>query len=68
VGLLKDLAHTLKGSAGTIGAAGVAAAAKALHASLCASAGAGEPDLHAAALITELTSLTEGLRSVLEAG
>jgi HPt (histidine-containing phosphotransfer) domain-containing protein len=59
---VKQLAHTLKGSAGTIGAKRVAEAAAALHAALRTSAERTEVDALSATLIRELTALTDGIR------
>ncbi|MCX7166209.1 MAG: ATP-binding protein [Rhodocyclales bacterium] len=59
---LKQLAHTLKGSAGTIGATRVAEAAAALHSALRESAGRETIDSGCNALIAELNSLIEGIR------
>ena len=59
---VKQLAHTLKGSAGTIGAKRVAEAAAALHAALRTSAERTEVDALGTTLIRELTALTAGIR------
>ena len=63
---LKQLAHTLKGSAGTIGATRVAEAAAALHSALRESAGRETIDSGCNALIAELNSLIEGIRQAAE--
>jgi PAS domain S-box-containing protein len=63
---LKSLAHTLKGSAGMIGATWVFEAATALHSTICSNAGREEIDTLCTALIAELTSLIKGLRGVLQ--
>ena len=62
---LKALAHSLKGSAGTIGLAQVAGTAAALHAAIRAGAGPDEIDTHGAALIDELTSIVECIKNML---
>ena len=59
---LKELAHTLKGSAGTIGAQPVAEAAAALHAGLRANVGSEEISGLCRRLVVELKLLTEGIR------
>jgi PAS domain S-box-containing protein len=59
---LKELAHTLKGSAGTIGAQPVADAAAALHAGLRANAGSEEISGLCRRLVVELKLLSEGIR------
>jgi PAS domain S-box-containing protein len=61
---LKQLAHTLKGSAGNVGALWVSEAASLLHAMIVQSAGPDEIDSHGHALIAELTSLVKGIRSI----
>ena len=61
----RELAHTLKGSAGTIGATTVAAAAIALHAALRADAARPEIDACSATLTGELSALIERLRTEL---
>ena len=62
---IKALAHTLKGSAGTIGAMRVAAAATTLHAVLRANPEAREIDTPCEALIVELDALIESVRDAL---
>lgn len=59
---LGQLAHTLKGSAGTIGATRVAEAAAALHSALRAGAERDETDTRCNTLIAELMSLIDGIR------
>ncbi len=59
---LKQLAHALKGSAGTIGAGPVAAAATALDAALRVSPGADEIDSLCAVLCAGLTALIDAVR------
>jgi HPt (histidine-containing phosphotransfer) domain-containing protein len=59
---LKELAHTLKGSAGTIGAQLVAEAAAALHAALRANVGSEEIAGLCRRLVVELKLLTEDIR------
>jgi HPt (histidine-containing phosphotransfer) domain-containing protein len=61
---LKQLAHTLKGSAGNVGALWVSEAAGLLHSMIAQSAEQEEIDTHGNALIVELTSLIKGIRSV----
>ena len=65
LGALKELAHTLKGSAGSVGALQVSAAAATLHSALRANAGREEIDAHCTALIAELTLLIGRIRSAL---
>jgi two-component system sensor histidine kinase/response regulator len=62
---IKALAHTLKGSAGTIGATRIAEAATAIHSALRANPGAQEIDAPCEALIVELDVLIESVRSAL---
>jgi PAS domain S-box-containing protein len=62
---VKQLAHTLNGSAGTIGATRVVAAATALHVALRANPHAQEIDTLGNTLIAELNSLIESVRRVL---
>ncbi|WP_265943615.1 PAS domain-containing hybrid sensor histidine kinase/response regulator [Dechloromonas sp. A34] len=59
---LMELAHSLKGSAGMIGANRVATAASALHSALRAAAGPNEIDACRAALIEELGALIRAIR------
>ncbi|MBI2276360.1 MAG: PAS domain S-box protein [Dechloromonas sp.] len=59
---LIELTHSLKGSAGMIGATRVVAAASALHSALRAAAGADEVDICRAALIGELGTLIAAIR------
>jgi two-component system sensor histidine kinase/response regulator len=58
----KQLAHTLKGSAGTVGAVRVAAAAASLHAAIRDNLQAQEIDTLGKSLIAELNALVEGVR------
>jgi two-component system sensor histidine kinase/response regulator len=58
----KQLAHTLKGSAGTVGAMRVAAAAASLHAAIRDNLQAQEIDTLGKSLIAELNALVEGVR------
>jgi PAS domain S-box-containing protein len=64
---LKQVAHTLKGSAGTIGLPRVAATAAALDQALHAGESRYEIDACCTALIDELTPLIERIQQVLEA-
>ena len=59
---LKTLAHTLKGSAGSIGAAWVAEAATALNSAVRQGAAAEDIGTLCQALIAELDALIEGIR------
>jgi two-component system sensor histidine kinase/response regulator len=59
---VKALAHTLKGSAGTVGASRVADAAASLHAALRDNPQAQEIDTLGATLIAELDALVESVR------
>jgi HPt (histidine-containing phosphotransfer) domain-containing protein len=59
---VKDLAHTLKGSAGTIGALRVADAAASLHAAIRDNPQTPEAGTLVEALIAELNALVEGVR------
>ncbi len=61
---VKKLAHTLKGSAGTIGATWVAEAAVLLNAAIVQGAGQDEIDERINALVAELTALIGGIRGV----
>ena len=61
---LKELAHTLKGAAGTIGAKRTAEAAAVLHSAIRMNAGRDEIDSGCSALIKELTPLIERIRDV----
>jgi PAS domain S-box-containing protein len=61
---VKKLAHTLKGSAGMIGATWLSEAAGLLNAAIIQSAGADEIDSCSAVLMTELESLVDAIRSV----
>jgi len=61
---LIDLAHSLKGSAGTVGAIHVVAAATALHSALRSQAKQGEIDRLCAALVDELGGLIRSIREV----
>jgi HPt (histidine-containing phosphotransfer) domain-containing protein len=61
---VKQLAHTLKGSAGSIGAVGVADAATALHSALRAGDAREEIETRCAALIAELNSFNAAIRDV----
>ena len=60
----QSLAHTLKGSAGSVGAVGVAVSAAALNAALRARAASDEIVACATALSAELTGLLERIRGV----
>jgi HPt (histidine-containing phosphotransfer) domain-containing protein len=62
--ILKQLAHTLKGSAGNVGALWVSEAAGLLHSMIAQSAEQDEIDIHGNALIAELTSLVKAIRSI----
>ncbi len=62
---IKALAHTLIGSAGTIGAIRIADAATALHSALRATPQAREIDTPCAALVVELDTLIESVRRAL---
>ena len=62
---LKQLAHTLKGSAGSVGAATLSAAAAAFDAALHKNAGPDEIATCCAALIAALKWLIDGTRTVL---
>ena len=64
---MAELAHTLKGAAGAIGATRVSETAAALVTTLRAHAGNEEIAAHCAALIAELNSLIEAVRSVARA-
>lgn len=59
---LMELAHSLKGSAGTIGATRVAAAAAALHSALLAAAGPNAIETCRATLIEELGTMIAAIR------
>ncbi|MBS1197978.1 MAG: multi-sensor hybrid histidine kinase [Proteobacteria bacterium] len=59
---LKELTHTLKGSAGMIGAIRLAGMAADIHSALCSGAEKNEIEPHLSALIVELSSLLEGIR------
>ena len=59
---IKALAHTLKGSAGAIGAVRVAEAANSLNSAVRLGAGVGEIGTLCRALIAELDSLIDGIR------
>jgi PAS domain S-box-containing protein len=59
---VKALAHTLKGSAGTVGASRVADAAASLHAALRDNPQARDVDTLGATLIAELDALVESVR------
>jgi CheY-like chemotaxis protein len=63
---LKTFAHTLKGSAGTLGATRVTEAAMALHAAIGNDEGPVGIETHGTALVAELTSLIEFIRSELK--
>jgi HPt (histidine-containing phosphotransfer) domain-containing protein len=60
---LKEVAHTLKGSAGHVGAVRVTGAAMRLHAVIAGSATTDEVEQHCANLIAELDALVAGIRS-----
>jgi HPt (histidine-containing phosphotransfer) domain-containing protein len=59
---LSELAHTLKGSAGTIGATRVAAAAALLHSALRMNEDRQQIDLHCSTVIQVLEKLIEDIR------
>jgi two-component system sensor histidine kinase/response regulator len=59
---LAELAHTLKGSAGTIGATRVAAAAALLHSALRMNADRQQIDLHCSTVIQVLAELIKDIR------
>jgi PAS domain S-box-containing protein len=59
---LKQISHTLKGSAGTVGVMGVAEAALTLHAAVRDNADREAIDTCSAALIAQLTAFVEGIR------
>ena len=61
---LRQLAHTLKGSAGAIGATRVVAAADALHSALQAGSPTREIDAYCAALRSELSAVIEAIHQV----
>ena len=63
---LKTLAHTLKGSAGTLGATRVTGAAMALHAAIGDDEDPVGIETHGTALVAELTSLIEFIRNELK--
>lgn len=66
VATLKDIAHSLKGSGGTIGAERLAEAATVLDAALRNQAAASEIVAFSGTLIAELTVLIEGIRGALK--
>lgn len=66
IATLKDIAHSLKGSAGTIGAERLAEAATVLDAALRNQAAASEIAVFCGSLIAELAILIEGIRKALE--
>ncbi|MDP2171005.1 MAG: Hpt domain-containing protein, partial [Rhodocyclaceae bacterium] len=59
---IKRLAHTLKGSAGNLGATAVQEAATALHAAIARQAGHNEIERHLATLGAELAALIDAIR------
>ena len=61
-----QLAHTLKGSAGTIGAMRVAEAAVVLHAALRANIRREEIDTRCTALVVELMTFVDGIRRAVQ--
>lgn len=63
---LKDIAHSLKGSAGTIGAERLAEAATVLDAALRNQVAASEVEVFCGSVIAELAILIEGIRDALE--
>jgi HPt (histidine-containing phosphotransfer) domain-containing protein len=63
---LKEMAHTLKGSAGNVGAIRVAEPAAALHYALHSNAAADNVDTCCAALSTELRALVERILGVMK--
>jgi PAS domain S-box-containing protein len=66
--VVKQLAHTLKGSASSIGAVGVAAAATALHSALRAGDARAEIETLCAALVAELNRFNAAIRDVQSEG
>lgn len=62
---LKDIAHSLKGSGGTIGAERLAQAATVLDAALRNKAESAEIEVNTATLIAELSMLIDGIRIAL---
>jgi HPt (histidine-containing phosphotransfer) domain-containing protein len=65
VATLREVSHTLGGSAGTIGLTRVAAEVKALHSALKESAGREEINTCGTELIAAMTAQIEGIRGVL---
>ena len=63
---LKEIAHSLKGSAGTIGAEPLAQAATLLDTALRNKAEPGAIETYGVTLIAELASLIDGIRSALK--
>ncbi|MES2048939.1 MAG: Hpt domain-containing protein [Pseudomonadota bacterium] len=63
---LKDIAHSLKGSGGTIGAERLAESATVMDTALRNQAAIGEIEVHCVGLIAELAALIEGIRSALK--
>jgi two-component system sensor histidine kinase/response regulator len=63
---LKDIAHSLKGSAGTIGAERLAEAATVLDAALRNKAESAEIEANTATTIAELATLIDGIRGALQ--
>jgi HPt (histidine-containing phosphotransfer) domain-containing protein len=66
ISTLKEVAHSLKGSAGTIGAERLAEAATALDSALRNQAARSEIEAHSTTLIAELAALIDGIRSSLK--
>ncbi len=62
---LKKIAHTLKGSAGNVGALPLSEAAASLDSAIRNEAGRDRIDDYSTALLSQLTPLIEGLRTVL---
>lgn len=63
---LKDIAHSLKGSGGTIGAERLAEAATVLDAALRNKAESAEVEANTATTIAELATLIDGIRGALQ--
>jgi two-component system sensor histidine kinase/response regulator len=63
---LKEVAHSLKGSGGTIGAERLADAATALDSALHNKAARSDIEAHSTTLIAELTTLIDGIRNTLK--
>ena len=63
---LKDIAHSLKGSGGTIGAERLAQVATVLDAALRNKAESAEIEVNTVTLISELSMLVDGIRGALQ--